>query len=264
MRTKIASNVPALIAAILAGLAGFTNLFAIKQITNLEILSGGVPDVFLAALLWKAGPFLGLVLGTATLVLAFVRFSKTLNAVLIGLGFAFVAVISNISLLVLVNSQYGPGGGNFFDIFWYTGSPEEDAISIGNVLWVLAAISAGISLLIRPAGGGAISQPVVQSNASANRFDPMTGQPIAPVAPAGQATSNLPLIALILAFFVPLAAVIVGHISLNQMKQGLISSANLGMAKAGLILGYVFIGLSFIFGIIFAVVYVTVLSRQYY
>ncbi|CAB4945733.1 unannotated protein [freshwater metagenome] len=60
---------------------------------------------------------------------------------------------------------------------------------------------------------------------------------------------------MILAFVVPLGGVIVGHISLSQMKQGLISSQNIGMAKTGLILGYVFIGLGFVFGIIFVVLY---------
>jgi hypothetical protein len=103
---------------------------------------------------------------------------------------------------------------------------------------------------------------------STSRFDPMTGEPIVasptvqPVANGG-VESNLPLVALILAFFVPLAAVIVGHISLSQMKQGLITSRNLSMAKAGLILGYVFIGLGFLLGIIFAVVYVLAMSRGY-
>jgi hypothetical protein len=73
----------------------------------------------------------------------------------------------------------------------------------------------------------------------------------------------MPTIALVLAFFVPLAGVIVGHISLNQMKQGLISSANQSTAKTAMILGYVFIGLGFVFGVIFAVVYSLILTRGY-
>jgi Domain of unknown function (DUF4190) len=136
--------------------------------------------------------------------------------------------------------------------------------NFGFIAQYISLVALGLyllSALIKP-------KPTAPLTAVApDRFDPMTGQPIAaPVAaPAGSgAQSNLPMIALILAFFVPLAAVIVGHISLNQMKQGLISSANQGMAKAGLILGYVFIGLGFLFGIIFAVVYASILSRQYY
>lgn len=67
------------------------------------------------------------------------------------------------------------------------------------------------------------------------------------------APSNLPVFSLVAAFIVPVAAVILGHISLSQMKRGQIVSDNRGLALAGLILGYVFIGLSFIFGIILIV-----------
>jgi len=136
--------------------------------------------------------------------------------------------------------------------------------NFGFIAQYISLIALGLfllSALIKP-------KPMAPSTAVApDRFDPMTGQPLtapAAVTAGAGAQSNLPMIALILAFFVPLGAVIVGHISLNQMKQGLISSANQSMAKTGLILGYVFIGLGFLFGIIFAVVYATILTRQYY
>ncbi len=154
-------------------------------------------------------------------------------------------------------------GSNFVNAFF----PAESVWAmVGDIaVWfeLLAVILFSIGLLVHKTS--AAPQPETRQP----RFDPMTGQPIA-VSSAPSATpvnvgalSNLPTIALVLAFFVPLAAVIVGHISLNQMKQGLISSVNQSTAKAATILGYVFVGLGFIFGIIFAVVYGILLSNIY-
>jgi Domain of unknown function (DUF4190) len=181
--------------------------------------------------------------------------------------------------VVLVVTLLGPFASIGMSIYWMTQGSSFINAFFGNEGWKLAAdifvFVELIAAVLFAIGLLNAKKPVAETVAaqntpaqtSPNRFDPMTGEPIAaPVAaPVGSgAQSNLPLVALILAFFVPLAAVIVGHISLNQMKQGLISSANQGMAKAGLILGYVFIGLGFLFGIIFAVVYASILSRQYY
>jgi hypothetical protein len=55
---------------------------------------------------------------------------------------------------------------------------------------------------------------------------------------------SLPVVALILAFVVPLAGAIVGHIALNQMRDGRIVDTNKSLAKAGMILGWVFTGLT--------------------
>jgi hypothetical protein len=54
---------------------------------------------------------------------------------------------------------------------------------------------------------------------------------------------SLPVIALVLAFLVPIAGAIVGHIALNQMRDGRIVDTNKSLAKAGMILGWVFTGL---------------------
>jgi hypothetical protein len=67
---------------------------------------------------------------------------------------------------------------------------------------------------------------------------------------AGSTVSNLPIFALVGAFFFPIVGVVLGHISLSQMKKGQIPSDNRGLALAGLILGYVFIGIGFIASII--------------
>ncbi|MEN9714249.1 MAG: hypothetical protein RLZZ164_913 [Actinomycetota bacterium] len=64
---------------------------------------------------------------------------------------------------------------------------------------------------------------------------------------ADKSTSGLnvlPLLALILAFFLPFASIVLGHISLSQMKKGTMSVENRGLALAGLILGYVLTALA--------------------
>ena len=54
----------------------------------------------------------------------------------------------------------------------------------------------------------------------------------------------LPILTLVLAFFLPFASIVLGHISLSQMKTGIMSSENRALALAGLILGYVFTALT--------------------
>jgi len=55
--------------------------------------------------------------------------------------------------------------------------------------------------------------------------------------------SPLPVLALVMAFVFPLAGAIIGHVALAQMNKGQISDTNRSLAKAGLILGWIFTGL---------------------
>jgi hypothetical protein len=71
---------------------------------------------------------------------------------------------------------------------------------------------------------------------------------------AARSYDNLPLFALIGAFVIPLAGIILGHLSLSYMKKGQLSEQNKGMATAGLIIGYAFVGLSFLVGLILFIV----------
>jgi len=66
--------------------------------------------------------------------------------------------------------------------------------------------------------------------------------------------SPLPVLALVFAFVAPLVGAILGHVALSQMRQGKISSTNIGIAKAGLICGWVFTGLWFTFAAFYIVV----------
>jgi SNF family Na+-dependent transporter len=54
----------------------------------------------------------------------------------------------------------------------------------------------------------------------------------------------LPVLSLVLAFVFPLAGAIMGHIALNQMRDGKIVDTNRSLAKAGMVLGWVFTGLT--------------------
>jgi uncharacterized BrkB/YihY/UPF0761 family membrane protein len=56
--------------------------------------------------------------------------------------------------------------------------------------------------------------------------------------PSGK--SFLPVLAFVLAFVIPIAGIITGRSALNQMYRGEIPDANRGLAKAAVILGWVF------------------------
>jgi K+-transporting ATPase c subunit len=68
--------------------------------------------------------------------------------------------------------------------------------------------------------------------------------------------SALPVLALIMAFVFPLAGAIIGHVALNQMRNGQIVDTNRSLAKSGMILGWVFTALGFIFIVLYVVLIV--------
>jgi hypothetical protein len=94
-------------------------------------------------------------------------------------------------------------------------------------------------------------------------FDPRTG---APIYQPGymRPESQLPLIALIGGLVFPLLGIIVGHIALGQMKRGEIPSSNMGLAKTGLILGYVFMGLGVLAVTIYIVLFAAIAGSGLY
>jgi len=64
---------------------------------------------------------------------------------------------------------------------------------------------------------------------------PQTNQP--------STDNTLPILALVMAFVVPLVGAIIGHIALKQMREGRLVDTNKGLAKAGLIVGWVITGI---------------------
>lgn len=75
--------------------------------------------------------------------------------------------------------------------------------------------------------------------------------------------SALPVLALVLAFVFPLAGAIIGQIALSQMRQGRIIDTNRSLAKAGMILGWVFTGLGFIFIVLYVALIVFAVNSGY-
>lgn len=73
----------------------------------------------------------------------------------------------------------------------------------------------------------------------------------------------LPVLALVLAFVFPLAGAIIGQIALGQMRDGKIVSTNRSLAKAGMILGWVFTGLTVLLVVIYVVGFAWLISEGY-
>jgi hypothetical protein len=121
-----------------------------------------------------------------------------------------------------------------------------DWLETGALL--IAILLSGIAFLSSRATQPA-QYPVSTSNDS-------VGPVVTPTVAAKSSGSynNLPMFALIGAFIIPLAGIILGHLSLSYMKKGQLSTQNKGMATAGLILGYVFVGLGFLTGLILFIV----------
>jgi hypothetical protein len=78
-----------------------------------------------------------------------------------------------------------------------------------------------------------------------------------------QGDSALPVLALVLAFIFPIAGAIIGHVALGQMNRGQIVATNRSLAKAGVILGWVFTGLASIFIVLYVVGFAWLISQDY-
>jgi hypothetical protein len=94
---------------------------------------------------------------------------------------------------------------------------------------------------------------------------PAYGQPASAVGYAPP-TNTLAILALVLGFVVPIGGIICGHIALGQIKRT--GESGHGLAMAGLVLGYVFTGLTVLFVIgyiiFFVVLFGTLGSSGYY
>lgn len=73
-------------------------------------------------------------------------------------------------------------------------------------------------------------------------------------------TNTLAIITIIAAFVLPLAGIITGHIALKQLKTS--GESGHALAKWGLILSYVFVGLGVLFFIIWMIVLAAALSMS--
>lgn len=130
-----------------------------------------------------------------------------------------------------------------------------DWLATGALL--IAIILSGIAFLSSRA-----AQPTQIPVSTSNDYVAPVVNPTSSTNNSGTNT-NLPLFALIGAFIVPLAGIILGHLSLSYMKKGQLSTQNKGMATAGLILGYVFVGLGFLTGLILVIVLIVSAATGY-
>ena len=155
-------------------------------------------------------------------------------------------------------------GNNFLVSFFQTYSWATRIAAAAAVFPSL--VGAGLVAL-----GAFTAKPLTQAAPTANRFDPTTGEPIQqPVAAApgtiaqdGLPVSNLPQLAFILGILTPLIGVILGAVSLNQMKLGQISRVNEKQARNGILIGSILMGVSFVFSIILIVVSVILAAKAY-
>ena len=75
--------------------------------------------------------------------------------------------------------------------------------------------------------------------------------------------SALPVLSLVLAFIIPIAGAIIGHVALGQMNRGQIVDTNRGLAKAGVILGWVLTGLTVLAIVFYVAVFFWVVDSGY-
>jgi hypothetical protein len=161
------------------------------------------------------------------------------------LGFALFALVFPLQWL----AQMLLGTAANHNIFTWT----QEYINDGLMGWL--AFAALVAAVISSVVASLISTEGVAKNADQNTTAIPAVKQNAAQQTAGQSNlTNLPMFALIGAFIIPLAGIILGHLSLNYMKKGQLSTQNKGMATTGLILGYVFVGLGFLTGLILFIV----------
>ncbi len=97
--------------------------------------------------------------------------------------------------------------------------------------------------------------------------DPVYQQPISQPYPPAYAppygppkTNVLAIIAFVAAFMVPIAAIVLGHISLSQLRTS--GEQGRGLAIAGLVIGYVYTAVSVLFVILWFTVFFGVIATH--
>jgi hypothetical protein len=223
-------------------------------------LGGLVLFEFFSLVTSIAAPVLAIAIG---LIGLFLR-KRWLQPILGGALFAVVFLASWVWQIFIVQSEALAA----FELTWafqWTQS-NESVISgdtfvgwAGLVVILLAFAVSAVASLIAPK----IAAPAVQELLEVAPTKTQTSQAQASVSTSQSNLTNLPMFALIGAFIIPLAGIILGHLSLNYMKKGQLSEQNKGMATSGLILGYVFVGLGFLTGLILGIALIISASNGY-
>jgi len=225
------------------------------------------------------------VLAFGAAYLAIIKRDLKRHAIAATAAYVVPAIVAIILDVVYISISYGLESVDFVSLLRNFAPVDESSLVevIGLILLIINVIVAWIAFLV---GKSTTSRRYIISNNSfggtpnmSNQqpigYDPQTGAPIyaqpvqpqpigydpqtgAPIYQPGymRPESQLPLIALIGAILFPLVGIIVGHIAFGQMKRGEIPSSNMGLAKTGLILGYVFMAL----GILAVVAYIVLFA----
>ena len=270
-----------MISGILSLFAGTFSLFALSYIPDLigwaQSPDNGAPVVTWSYLLVFV---LTPVLAYGAAYLAIIKRDLKMHAIAATAAYLVPAIIAVILEVIYLSVSYGLEEIDAASLLRNFAPVDEASLVevIGLILLIINVIVAWIAVLVLKgsrasnSNTNAFAGAQTMTNQQPIGYDPQTGAPIyaqpAQAQPVGydpqtgapiygqpgymRPESQLPLVALIGGILFPLLGIIVGHIALSQMKRGEIPSSNIGLAKTGLILGYVFMAL----GILAVVAYI--------
>ncbi len=250
---KIYKNVPAVIAMALSlfaaiGLAMILLMFdQILGWANSSENPSGLSTWLL--ILWAiAAPLLAIFAAASPAL----KINPRVTVLLVGATLAIVLVLDPLSSLLwniqaqqpigieVLRQVYLPG----FDVSYSTGR------SLATVFGILGAIAFAISFSVKSQPD---PSPENVSFSSVSQGTEGAGFATPNLPSSGQVVSSFPTLTLVFAFFSPILAIVLGHVTLNHMQRGLISSANISTAKAGLVVGYVLTALGLLAFILWAI-----------
>ncbi|MCX6485473.1 MAG: hypothetical protein NTX78_02360 [Rhodoluna sp.] len=165
------------------------------------------------------------------------KIKPKVTLLLVGATLAIVLVLDPLSSLLWLQANQSIGLEALIQSFFLGfGDVYSTGRSLATVFGVLGAIAFAISFSVK-------SQPdpspenVSFSSISQGTEGAGFATPNLPF--SGQVVSSFPTLTLVFAFFSPILSIVLWHVTLNHMQRGLISSANISTAKAGLVVGYV-------------------------
>jgi hypothetical protein len=280
------------ISGILSLFAGTFSLFALSYIPDL-IEWAQSPDNEVPFTTWSYLLVFVLtpVLAYGAAYLAIIKRDLKMHAIAATAAYLVPAIIAVILEVIYVSVSYGLEELDVASLLRNFAPVDEAPIveAMGIIVLILNVVFAWIAVLVIKNSKSSKSVTnqfggtTNMSNQQPIGYDPQTGAPIyaqpvqpqpigfdpqtgAPIYQPGymRPESQLPLIALIGGILFPLLGIIVGHIALGQMKRGEIPSSNMGLAKIGLILGYVFMGLGFLAVIAYVAIFAAFASSGLY
>ncbi len=250
---KIYKNVPAVIAMALSlfaalGLATYFFIFdRLLAWANSSDNPSGLSTWLL--ILWSiAAPLLAIFAAASPAL----KIKPKVTLLLVGATLAIVLVLDPLSSLlwsIQANQSIGLEAlrQSFFLGF---GDVYSTGRSLATVFGVLGAIAFAISFSVKSQPG---TSPENVSSSSITQGTEGAGFATPNLPFSGQVVSSFPTLTLVFAFFSPILAIVLGHVTLNHMQRGLISSANISTAKAGLVVGYVLTALGLLAFILWAI-----------